>query len=639
METKEVTIQMHDVNAKQSNDSIKDINKENKMENMTFAWKDLGYSVPDSNAPNGVKQILKGLNGFVPPQSSIAILGASGAGKSTFLDVIAGRKDPNEGKIEGQVLINGRSDINLNEITRYCTQDDALYGWLTVQETMMYSAKFQITDPNVNINEKVDHMLKLFGLDGQRDTIIGNPILKGCSGGQIRRVSVACQCLGMDGGILFLDEPTSGLDSVAAYEIISRVKTMCAETGASLIATIHQPSTETFNLFTHVLLLGAGSTVFFGSVSEAIDHFAAIGYPIPSYCNPADEFLRLTNIDFSSNCKDEELKRVKNMCSSYESSKHAKNVISQIETEISHDHHMDTVSHHIQERASFAVATETLVRRALLNALKNPLAYWVRVVMYTFLAVLMGTTWVQMDASNQKTIQDRMAAIFFSVAFLSFMAVAGIPAFLEERLVFMRETSNRWYSIEAYMLSNTIISAPFIFLISICFSLVAYLSMNLNNTVAKFFSFTGYLFLALMVAEAQTVFISVLIPIFVVALTLTAFMNGLWMVVQGFFIQRQNLPAFWRYSFHYMDFQKYAFECLIKNEFTDSSFNCENTGSSCFCLFQPSVTSSCTFTGDNVLNYYGYTDISYQNWGIILGCIYLIFRFSTYAILKIRTRA
>ena len=623
--SKEISL-IHDVLVSPSNPGI------------TFSWQNLGFSVMGEK--NDSKKIISDLNGLLPPFSSLAILGASGAGKSTMLDVLAGRKEATEGVVSGKILVNGHAIANIRDVSRYCTQDDALFGNLTVYETLYYAARFQMGDDE-DIPKAVDQMINLLGLDAQRNTIIGTPLLKGCSGGQVRRVSVGLQCFGMDGGILFLDEPTSGLDSVAAFQIINRVQSLCKKNGTTMVATIHQPSSECFNLFSHVLLLGAGSTVYFGPMKDLVTYFDDIGQPFPPYCNPSDEMLRLTNIDFSADEaeRNDELNRVKKLVQAFHNSTCGQQLVASVENES----HRKSVGFEksLKLRASLYASTSTLFERALLNAAKNPLSYWVRVIMYAALGVLMATNWLNQDAHDQKTINDRLAAIFFSVAFLSFMSVAGIPAFLEERLVFVREIASGFYGVEAWIISNTLISFPFIFIITIVFSCITYFAMGMSTSDSdKFGNFVGYLFLALLCAEAQTVMISVLLPIFIAALTVGAFMNGLWMVVQGFFKTRQNMIAFWRYSFHYIDFQKYAYEALVRNEFKDTFFYCTNTTSgstsSCFCSFPPSVPGACTFTGDDVISYYQYFDVSYQNWAIILGAIYIFYRLVTYAWLKYR---
>lgn len=124
----------------------------------------------------------------------------------------------------GSVYVNGQSNVKMKHVSKYCTQEDALFGSLTVRETLGYAADFNLAQNTLkkDKNRIVDELIVEFGLKDVENTIIGTPLSKGCSGGQVRRVSVASQLIGMDGGILFLDEPTSGLDSVAAFQWLNR---------------------------------------------------------------------------------------------------------------------------------------------------------------------------------------------------------------------------------------------------------------------------------------------------------------------------------------------------------------------------------------------------------------------------------
>ncbi len=433
---------------------------------------------------------------------------------------------------------------------------------------------------------------------------------------------------------LFSDEPTSGLDSVAAQAVVASIRNLAEKENATVVATIHQPSTETFELFTHLLVLGQGSTVYFGPREDAIPFFESAGHPIPLRSNPSDVYLQLTNLDFVMD-RQEGKERVASLCTAFAKSEPHENTLAEIHqlTANPAPQPFDSVDY----VNGFFHQTKVLMSRALLNAAKNPLSYWIRVAMYVILGVLMGTTWLRMDTS-QSTVADRLAGLFFAVAFLSFMSVAGIPAFLEERHVFLREQANGLYGVESYVLSNLLISAPFIAIITISFSAVAYYTMGLQESAEKVSIFLAYLFLSLMIAEAQTVFISVAIPIFVGALAITAFTNGLWMVVQGFFVQKKNIPEFWRLSFHQVDFQKYAYELLLDNEMRGLIFSCDEVQGGCACAIPPSNgTAACEFTGEDVLSYYDYADISYPEWtGILIG-IFVFFKLATYIALKITT--
>jgi hypothetical protein len=161
--------------------------------------------------------------------------------------------------------------------------------------------------------------------------------------------------------------------------------------------------------------------------------------------------------------------------------------------------------------------------------------------------------------------------------------------------------------------------------------------MGYQQTAANFFIFLGYMFVMLLVAEAQVMFISVVLPIFVAALTISAFTNGLWMVVNGFALIRiSDIPAFWRYTFHYIDFQKYAFEAMLKNEMTDITFNCAQGPTGCACMVPGANLTSCTFTGNDVMNYYEHSDVKYGLWLGILFAILAFFKISTYLVLKIQ---
>lgn len=135
------------------------------------------------------------------------------------------------------------------------------------------------------------------------------------------------------------------------------------------------------------------------------------------------------------------------------------------------------------------------------------------------------------------------------------MAVAYVPSFLEDHLTFLKERANGLYGASAFMVSNFLIGIPYLFLISFMFSSIAYWLSGFQPTVVAFFCSIMWLFLDLVAAESLVVFMSSLFPNFVVSLALTAFANGLWMSVGGFLVPPTILNVFWKYAFHYIDYQ------------------------------------------------------------------------------------
>lgn len=153
------------------------------------------------------------------------------------------------------------------------------------------------------------------------------------------------------------------------------------------------------------------------------------------------------------------------------------------------------------------------------------------------------------------------------------MAVAGIPAYLEERLLFIREYNNGSYTAISYVIANTIIQIIFIAIICFFITIIVYPSVRLNTNAGRAVIFSVLLFILLLVAEAITLLISALIPIFVAALAIVSFLNGFFMIVQGYFIRYQNLPRFWIWG-HYWAYHTYGFEAMVRNDLKGLNFDC-----------------------------------------------------------------
>ena len=150
------------------------------------------------------------------------------------------------------------------------TQDDTLMTTLTVREAVYYSAQLQLPDSMTKSEklERADTAIKEMGLQGCVNTRIGGWSVKGLSGGQKRRVSICIEILTRP-RLLFLDEPTSGLDSAASYHVMSRIIKLAQQDRRTVVASIHQPSSEVFELFHNLCLLSSGKLVYFGPASTA----------------------------------------------------------------------------------------------------------------------------------------------------------------------------------------------------------------------------------------------------------------------------------------------------------------------------------------------------------------------------------
>uniref|UniRef100_A0A2K5EC32 ATP-binding cassette sub-family G member 8 n=1 Tax=Aotus nancymaae TaxID=37293 RepID=A0A2K5EC32_AOTNA len=228
----------------------------------------------------------------------LAIIGSSGCGRASLLDVITGRG--HGGKIKsGQIWINGqpRSPQLVRKCVAHVRQHDQLLPNLTVRETLAFTAQMRLprTFSQAQRDKRVEDVIAELRLRQCADTRVGNTYVRGVSGGERRRVSIGVQLL-WNPGILILDEPTSGLDSFTAHNLVKTLSRL-AKGNRLVLISLHQPRSDIFRLFDLVLLMTSGTPIYLGAAQHMVQYFTAIGYPCPRYSNPADFYVDLTSID------------------------------------------------------------------------------------------------------------------------------------------------------------------------------------------------------------------------------------------------------------------------------------------------------------------------------------------------------
>ena len=579
-------------------------------ESTSLAWKDITYRVPKTKgmfkrSTGETVTLLNSVSGCIPSGQCVAIMGPSGCGKSTLLDVLAGRMGKGT-DLTGQVLING---IELKRKTRKCyvayvMQDDSLNGVLTVRENLTYSALLRLP-PEMSYDQKmarVDHVIDELGLRKVANTKIGNVFFRGVSGGERRRTSIGMELV-TEPKILLLDEPTSGLDSMSARMIVETLVRL-ARNGRTVLTTIHQPSSQVFQLFDRLLLLVRGEQVFFGPVTQALDFFARNGAPCPNFVNPADHYLEAINYDFQAQ-KPEAVQKLIQGYAESEERQYLMSCISQQQDQ------SIAVEKPQKYGASWLVQLRWLTSRTFVSYLRDPGVFWARIIMYSMLAILLGLLDLRMPQTAE-SILDRSSVLFFSIAFLCFMSVAALPAFLEERDSFVRERRNAYYSVSPYALSHIIISIPFIIAISLIFSGISYYMMNLNPAFEAFVYYNLVLIAALLNAEGLVIAISAVSPTFIIGLAAGAGLFGMYMLLCGYFVLFQNI-GWWLRWFSYIDFQRYCFEGMMYNEFYGANY----TLAPGQCLFDSNGDGFAS--GIEVLSFYGYENTPKWGWfGIAL---------------------
>lgn len=544
----------------------------------TLAWRALSLEVPLSkkqtkSAPKDVenpapatKKILHEVSGYVKPGQLLYIMGPSGSGKSTILDSLADRVKLTVGGVQhldGKI----KTPSALKESAKYVQQTDDLLGVLTVKETLETSAALYVSHPPSRA-PVVEETMQVLGLAAHANTKIGNAFVRGLSGGQIRRVSIGCELVAAP-KLLFLDEPTSGLDSATAFNVMSELKRIAKTTGTSMIITVHQPSELVFEMADTLLLITEGRTCYFGAAHDAVSHFKDLGFSPPPRASDIEWMLDLINKDFGN------VDTVDKCIMEWPSSKHAQRLSHDLaDIGVQEDekaHSLTRKNPKLSYPVSFFQQTMVLTKRGVLNTIRNPAVLWLRFAMYLALSLMIGLVWLRLGTSAAVII-DLRNALFYVCAFMIFMSVSVLPAYLEERSVLVRERANGAYSVAAYILSHTLYEIPYVFVLALMASSVTYFLVGFTPSAGRFFIFVANLFTSLFVAESIMVLISAVIPILIVGIAAGAMTFGLFMCVMGAFISVESI-GWWLRWVRYVAVHFYSFSTFLVNNFRNTTFD------------------------------------------------------------------
>ncbi|KAK1404245.1 White-brown complex protein 11 [Heracleum sosnowskyi] len=560
-------------------------------------------------------------------------------GKSTLLDSLASRLAANA-FLSGNIYLNGRKQKLSYGTAAYVTQDDNLIGTLTVRETISYSARLRLPDKMAWEEKRslVESTIIEMGLQDCADTVIGNWHLRGISGGEKRRVSIALEIL-MRPRLLFLDEPTSGLDSASAFFVTQTLRALSRD-GRTVIASIHQPSSEVFELFDRLYLLSGGKTVYFGQASEAYEFFAQAGFPCPALRNPSDHFLRCINSDFDKvkatlkgsmklrfEANDDPLDKsttaeaTRILTEFYRSSHYSYSAREKVE-EMSKL--KGTVLDSGGSQASFLMQAFTLTKRSFVNMSRDFGYYWLRLVIYVVVTVCIGSIYLNVGTSYN-SILARGACASFVFGFVTFMSIGGFPSFVEDMKVFQRERMNGHYGVVAFVISNTLSAMPFLLMITFISGTICYFMVHLHSGFTHYLFFVLCLYASVTVVESLMMAIASIVPNFLMGIIIGAGIQGIFMLVSGYFRLPHDIPKpVWRYPMSYISFHFWALQGQYQNDLKGLVFDNQTPD-------QPKIP------GEYVLEYVFQIDVHRSKWVdlSVIFCMIVIYRIIFFLMIKI----
>ncbi|EMS60397.1 Pleiotropic drug resistance protein 4 [Triticum urartu] len=526
---------------------------------LSITFDDIKYSVdmPQEIKAQGVAEsrleLLKGISGSFRPGVLTALMGVSGAGKTTLMDVLAGRKT--SGYIEGNITISGypKKQETFARVSGYCEQNDIHSPNVTVYESLAFSSWLRLP-ANVDSSTRkmfIDEVMELVELSPLRDALVGLPGVSGLSTEQRKRLTIAVELVA-NPSIIFMDEPTSGLDARAAA-IVMRAIRNTVDTGRTVVCTIHQPSIDIFESFDELFLMKrGGEEIYVGPLGrhscELIRYFEAVEdvRKIKDGYNPSTWMLevtsatqeQMTGINFSQVYKNSDLYR------------RNKNLIKELSTppEGSSD-----LSFPTQYSQTFLTQCFACLWKQSLSYWRNPPYTAVKYFYTTVIALLFGTMF--WGIGKKRTLPQ-----FSQLWLLSARSFTGTA---------------HMYSPLPYALGQVAIELPYIFVQSLIYGVLVYAMIGFEWTAVKFFWYLFFMYFTLAYFTFYGMMSVGLTPNYNVASVASTAFYALWNLFSGFITPRTRIPIWWRW-YYWLSPIAWTLNGLVTSQFGDVTEKFDN---------------------------------------------------------------
>ncbi|KAK9829075.1 hypothetical protein WJX72_003763 [[Myrmecia] bisecta] len=526
--------------------------------------------LPTIKTINGKKQLelLQGISGAFRPGVLTSLMGVSGAGKTTLMDVLAGRKTG--GHIEGDIRINGhvKEQRTFARISGYVEQTDIHSPQATVGEAVLFSARLRMGREveNDTVIAFTDEVMDLVELTSLKGVLVGTPGVSGLSVEQRKRLTIAVELVA-NPSIVFMDEPTSGLDARAAAIVMRTVRNI-VNTGRSIVCTIHQPSIDIFEAFDELLLLKrGGQTIYAGPLghlsADLVAFFSAVpGVPaIRTGLNPATWMLEVTTpgmeerlgVDFAKVYEESALFKRTEALIARES----------VPPEGSEPLFFET-QYARTPRDQFLI----LFRKFWTTYWRLPEYNGVRFYFSLAVALLFGTIYWKLcgKTNNETAIYQTMGGLYVSTLFLGILnSIFVQPVVSDERSVSYREKAAGMYSVFPWYLAMAAVETVYLVAQAVLYVCVVYFMCGFQVAAGPFFWFMLIMLLTLVYFTFYGVIAVAITPNLMVAAVLSGSFYGLFNLFAGFVIPLPKIPG-WVVWIYYINPVSWTLYGLIETQ-------------------------------------------------------------------------
>ncbi|KAG7195696.1 Multidrug resistance protein [Scheffersomyces spartinae] len=543
--------------------------------------------------------ILKPMDGFVRPGEVTVVLGRPGSGCTTLLKTLASHTYGFEVAPESHITYDGISPQDINTIYRgdviYSAETDVHFPHLTVGDTLDFAARLRTPKNRGEIDRETyaKHMasvyMAMYGLLHTRNTQVGNDFIRGVSGGERKRVSIAEASLS-GANLQCWDNATRGLDAATALEFIRALKTSATILEATPLIAIYQCSQDAYDLFDNVIVLYEGYQIFFGKATRARAYFEEMGYICPQRQTTADFLTSLTNPAeriVKPGYENKVPRTAKEFDEYWKASADYDLLIRRIDSHINHtdgntnaiayeESHKARQADHLPHKSPYVVSFYMQVRyimhRNWLRTKGDPSITIFSVASQVIMALLLSSVFYNLQP-NTNSFFYRGSVLFFGLLFNAFSSLLEIIALFEARNIVEKQKQYALYRPSADALASIITELPVKVGMSLGFNITLYFMANLRRTAGNFFIYLLFCFTCTLVMSHLFRAIGAVSTSLAGAMTPANVLLMAMVIFTGFVIPTPYMLG-WSRWINYINPVGYIFESLMVNEFHNREFEC-----------------------------------------------------------------
>ncbi|KAK5134770.1 hypothetical protein LTR08_006145 [Meristemomyces frigidus] len=601
--------------------------------------------------------ILHNFRGVARPGEMVLVLGKPGSGCTSFLKVIANQRFGYTG-FEGEVgygpFTSGEFEKRYRGEAVYCQEDDIHHPTLTVGQTLGFALETKVPGQRpggISVGEfrdkVVDMLLRMFNIAHTKDTIVGNPFVRGISGGERKRVSIA-EMMIAGAAVCSHDNSTRGLDASTAVDYAKSLRIITNIYQTTTFVSLYQASENIYKQFDKVMVIDDGRQVFYGPAQEARGYFEGLGFmPKP----------RQTTPDYLTGCTDPFEREYQDgrdatnapsspdgLVAAFEESQFATRLSGEMddwrkrvgeEKQVHEDFKTAVIQgkRHASKKSVYSIPfylqVWALMKRQFILKWQDRFSLVVSWITSVVIAIVTGTVWLQIPQTSAGAF-TRGGVMFIALLFNCFQAFSELASTMVGRPMLNKHRAYTFHRPSALWMAQIGVDLAFSAAQILVFCIIVYFMCGLVLDVGAFFTF----FLVILTAYlAITLFfrtVGCLCPDFDSAIKIAALLITLFVLTSGYLIQYQSEQVWLRWIF-YINALGLGFAALMVNEFSRIDLSCTGTYLIPYgptygnidhqvCTLQGSQAGTPAVRGtDYVETAFSYNPSDlWRNWGIIL---------------------